>query len=90
MHLKLQPIFLIESQLRRFLRHLSKCGAGKFPHSSTLGSGVVRYSFNAIPRINLNPDPKDVGLLVTQKIALDIYFSDPLKGDVCSSKMNVP
>ena len=75
---------------KKVSKTLSKCGTGKFPHSSTSRSGVVRHSLNAIPRTNLNPDPKDVGLSVTHKIALDIYFSDPLKSGVCSSKMNVP
>ena len=88
--LKTDTHILNQIPTKKVSKTLSKCGAGKFPHSSTLGSGVVRYSFNAIPRINLNPDPKDVGLSVTHKIALDIYFSDPLKGDVCSSKRNVP
>ena len=75
---------------KKVSKTLSKCGAGKFPHSSTLGSGVVRHSLYAIPQTILSPDPKDVGLSVIHKIALDIYFSDPLKGGVCSSKRNVP
>ncbi|KAL4573590.1 hypothetical protein LXL04_020401 [Taraxacum kok-saghyz] len=67
-------------QTKKVSKTLSKCGAGKFPHSSTLRYGILRHSLYAIPRTILSPDPKDVGLSVIHKIALDIYFSDPLKG----------
>ena len=52
---------------------------GKVPSLKHIKSGVVRHSLYEIPRTILSPDLKDVGLSVIHKIALDIYFSDPLK-----------